>query len=66
MKKACELDDPFACAHLGRFHERGIGTKADVAAARPLYRAACARGIKQLPCQALERLGEDPPAIKER
>jgi TPR repeat protein len=66
MKKACELDDPLACAHLGRFHEKGIGTKADVEAARPLYRASCARGIKRLPCQALERLGEEPPSIKER
>jgi hypothetical protein len=66
MKRACERDDPLACAHLGRFYERGIGTKADVEAARPLYRASCARGIKRLPCEALGRLGEEPPPITER
>jgi TPR repeat protein len=66
IKKACALDDPLSCAHEGRFLERGIGTKADVEAARKLYRASCARGIRQLPCEALERLGETPPAIVER
>jgi TPR repeat protein len=66
MKKACQLDDPDACAHLGRYHERGVGTSVDVGVARGLYRASCARGIKGLPCQALERLGEVPPAVQER
>lgn len=66
IKKACDLDDPYACAHAGRFYEHGIGTKVDLEAARALYRASCARGIKQLPCEALERLGETPPAVVER
>lgn len=66
MKKACDGDDPLACAHAGRFYEHGIGTKVDLEAARKLYRASCARGIKQLPCEALERLGETPPALVER
>ena len=66
MQKGCSLDDPLACAHLGRYYERGIGTRADTDAARGLYRASCARGIKGLPCQALERLGEAPPPVRER
>jgi len=66
MKKACDADDPDACAHTGRFYEHGIGTKVDLEAARKLYRASCARGVKQLPCEALERLGETPPAVVER
>lgn len=66
MQKACSLDDPYACAHAGRYFERGVGTKPDVEAARKLYRGACARGVKQLPCEALERLGETPPAAVER
>jgi TPR repeat protein len=65
-RKACDLDDPLGCAQLGRFYERGTGTKVDLEAARKLYRASCARGIRQLPCEALERLGETPPAIVER
>jgi uncharacterized protein len=65
MKRACDLDDQLACAHLGRFYEHGVGTAADPAAARRLYRASCARGIKRLPCQALERLGETPPAAEQ-
>ena len=64
MKRACDMDDPLACAHLGRFFERGLGTRADLGAARQLYRASCARGIKRLPCQALERLGETPPSLQ--
>jgi TPR repeat protein len=66
MKKGCDLGDPQACAHVGRFYEKGIGTKANVEAAKPLYRGSCARGIKRLPCEALARLGEEPPAIVER
>jgi TPR repeat protein len=66
MKRACDMDDPLACAHLGRFYEHGIGTRPDAGAARRLYRASCARGIKRLPCQALERLGETPPPVQER
>jgi TPR repeat protein len=66
MQRACSLDDPLACAHLGRYYERGIGTRADTDRARGLYRASCARGIKNLPCQALERLGEVPPRVEER
>jgi TPR repeat protein len=66
MQKACGMDDPSACAHAGRYFERGVGTKPDIETARKLYRGACARGIKQLPCEALERLGETPPAVVER
>jgi TPR repeat protein len=66
MQKACSLDDPSACAHAGRYFERGVGTKPDLETARKLYRGACARGVKQLPCEALERLGETPPAVIER
>jgi TPR repeat protein len=66
MQKACAGDDPLACAHLGRYQERGVGTQANVDAARKLYRASCQRGIKRLPCEALERLGEAPPAVQER
>ena len=66
MQRACGMDDPSACAHAGRYFERGVGTKPDLETARKLYRGACARGIKQLPCEALERLGETPPAVIER
>ncbi|HXJ19887.1 MAG TPA: tetratricopeptide repeat protein [Polyangia bacterium] len=66
MKRACDMDDPLACAHLGRFYEHGVGTRPDPEAARRLYRASCARGIKRLPCQALERLGEKPPPVQEK
>ena len=30
--------------------------------AKTLYRTACARGVRQIPCEALRRLGETPPS----
>jgi hypothetical protein len=66
LRKACALDDQLACAHLGDALEHGVGTTKDAATARLLYREACARGIKIVACQALTRLGETPPRIRER
>jgi Sel1 repeat len=61
LDRACRLDDPLACAHEGLLFELGKGTSRDIGRAEALYRGACARGIRPIPCQGLRRLGEVPP-----
>ena len=59
---ACRQDDPMACSEAARALEVGNGTAVDLERAKSLYRLACARGIRPVPCTALRRLGEEPPS----
>jgi TPR repeat protein len=60
--KACDLDDQPACVALAQALEAGAGGPPDPPRAKSLYRVACARGIRPVPCEALRRLGEEPPS----
>jgi hypothetical protein len=62
--RACRLDDQLACARAGEMLETGEGCARDVERAKTLYRTSCARGIRSIPCEALGRLGEEPPATE--
>jgi TPR repeat protein len=65
LTRACTGDDQLSCAYLGEMLAAGEGTKADLPRAKALFRESCARGIKRIPCEALSRLGETPPTIRE-
>lgn len=62
LDRACGMDDPYACAHVGLRLEIGQGAPRDLGRAKALYRMACARGIRPIPCEGLRRLGEEPPS----
>jgi TPR repeat protein len=59
---ACRQDDPLGCSEAAADLEAGKGTARDLDRAKSLYRLACARGIRPVPCTALRRLGEEPPS----
>jgi len=64
IDRACRLDDQLACAYAGQMLETGEGCARDVERAKTLYRTSCARGTGGIPCTALRRLGEEPPATE--
>lgn len=62
QSRACEMDDPAACASVAQLLDWVGGVPRDLEKAKALYRMSCARGIRPYPCEALRRMGEQPPS----